>query len=511
MANITYIPPRKNKASNIKIDDVNNNFQSNDVEGALNEVANYSLVKHTDGLIYIKRQDGTLIGTGIEVGGSADLSTLSMSVSGQTLKLLNGNTELSTVAIPTATVTDEQLKVIIQGFVDAGTLIPDGSITLNKTNFLTKTSENLIDVSSFSNSGYGGTNFDEFGANINVFETYINTSVIKELYYRFFRNNVVNDVKINITITCYDENKIFLYKMNDSTGDYTSNFSIVRFLNVENDSLIIGGTQVRSKAIGKVVIPENVKYVKFGIWKPSAMVEAWYSYFLVSSNDITDFDNPSNVTTEVIDGNFSSLVKKINQYHYGKSLAMIGDSLTNWGGGSDKEGFLKIVHDRTGLSTSNLGLAGAMWQQEEGQTQSGVQRVNKIIADNLQYDFYVFLLGTNGGSETDTGENSSNTTTMCGAIRYCMEKIIGHSPTSNILVCLPPQRQEGNEKQKLVNEVIKKIVNYYGVPTLDLYNEGRIIPNTVVPGNGTLSDGLHLSDNGKYFLGNSLAARINLF
>lgn len=39
MANITYIPPRNNKAKNIKIDDTNNNFLSNDVEGVLKELA----------------------------------------------------------------------------------------------------------------------------------------------------------------------------------------------------------------------------------------------------------------------------------------------------------------------------------------------------------------------------------------------------------------------------------------------------------------------------------------
>ena len=41
---IAYIPPRNNKAKNIKIDDVDNNFQSNNVEGALNEV--YQKVKN---------------------------------------------------------------------------------------------------------------------------------------------------------------------------------------------------------------------------------------------------------------------------------------------------------------------------------------------------------------------------------------------------------------------------------------------------------------------------------
>lgn len=41
---ITYVPPRNNKAKNIKIDDVDNNFQSNDVESALNEI--YQKVKN---------------------------------------------------------------------------------------------------------------------------------------------------------------------------------------------------------------------------------------------------------------------------------------------------------------------------------------------------------------------------------------------------------------------------------------------------------------------------------
>lgn len=35
---ITYVPPKNNKAKNIKLDDVDNNFQSNDVEGALKEL-----------------------------------------------------------------------------------------------------------------------------------------------------------------------------------------------------------------------------------------------------------------------------------------------------------------------------------------------------------------------------------------------------------------------------------------------------------------------------------------
>lgn len=86
-------------------------------------IANLSLVKHTDGKVYIKKQDGTLLGTGIEISGSnADLSKITMSMDGQTLKLMNDGTQIATVEIPTAVVTDEQLTSIIQSKIDDGSL-----------------------------------------------------------------------------------------------------------------------------------------------------------------------------------------------------------------------------------------------------------------------------------------------------------------------------------------------------------------------------------------------------
>lgn len=101
------------------------------------DIANYSLIKHTDGKVYIKKQDGTLIGDGIEIGGSdVDLSKITMSMSGQTLKLMNDGNQIATVEIPTATVTDEQLTSIIQSKIDDGTLsaltIDDNSISYSK-------------------------------------------------------------------------------------------------------------------------------------------------------------------------------------------------------------------------------------------------------------------------------------------------------------------------------------------------------------------------------------------
>ena len=141
---------------------------SKEVVGAINEVntqfkdiANLSLTKHSDGKVYIKKQDGTLIGDGIEIGGSdVDLSKITMSMSGQTLKLMNDGTQIATVEIPTAVVTDEQLTSIIQSKIDDGTItnmtIPDDSITTKKLNIAPKV-VNIITNPDFSNGTTGYT------------------------------------------------------------------------------------------------------------------------------------------------------------------------------------------------------------------------------------------------------------------------------------------------------------------------------------------------------------------
>ena len=127
------------------IDDVNittdKTWSSSKIDSQFKDIANLSLVKHTDGKVYIKKQDGTLIGDGIEIGGSdVDLSKITMSMSGQTLKLMNDGTQIATVEIPTAVVTDEQLTNIIQSKIDDGTLtsLTLGDNSVNTSNIQDK-------------------------------------------------------------------------------------------------------------------------------------------------------------------------------------------------------------------------------------------------------------------------------------------------------------------------------------------------------------------------------------
>lgn len=88
-----------------------------EISSQFKDIANLSLIKHTDGKVYIKKQDGTLLGDGIEVGNDTDLSKITMSMSGQTLKLMNDGTQIATVEIPTVTISDSQVNNAVNSYL----------------------------------------------------------------------------------------------------------------------------------------------------------------------------------------------------------------------------------------------------------------------------------------------------------------------------------------------------------------------------------------------------------
>ena len=646
-----------------------------DVSSQCKDIANLSLTKHTDGKIYIKKQDGTLLGDGIEVGGSVDLSKITMSMSGQTLKLMNDGIQITSVEIPTAVVTDEQLTNIIQAKIDDGTLtnmlIADNSITPQKTDFFNVTDNtNSVIETTWGDGGYlakksdylepldemylcvdapsgGGnevqilfydssktlistyTSDDDFyakyretiftggssgndskarkvtfklpikelkpegtsyiaiisrllqtddtpqlkttlnnkpgkyislndkynndliknidisntnfktisntsllnykkvainssdfpGVNMLYFTDYIDTSVNKDIYIRFAINTTIQIIDFS-DVALYDENKQYIKTIYANPGSDTSkeqaNFAVIyNDMNGEANKELENGEKVKTITIIKLTVPDEAKYIRFG--NINLYVKEYsklWNFLYVSYEPITNTHRMADSYNVEINTDFKELVNECINEKPEKTMCCIGDSLTDWGGGNDSSsGFLKVVHDKTNVMTINRGHAGAWWQIQNNDESltgtSAVNRVDCIVANNEKFDLYCFIMGSNAGSNTDTGETSSNKTTMCGAIRYCMEKLKAFDPTGHILVCLPPQRAEGNANQKLVNDVIKKIVeDEYSVRTLDLYRHSGVVPNTTIADINYLSDGLHLGERGQMAIGNTLASEI---
>ena len=205
-------------------------YSRKEIDAQFKDIANYSLAKHTDGKVYIKKQDGTLLGDGIEISGrDVDLSKITMSMSGQTLKLMNDGTQVATVEIPTAVVTDEQLTSIIQAKIDDGTLtslslgddsvatnnIQDEAITPNKTNFFKEEYKNIAYKTNWKTIEW---DVCDDGKNLGYESTYSDfINVSKDIIYiksmpSVYGSSINDESGRTLVVGCYDSNNAFLGK-----------------------------------------------------------------------------------------------------------------------------------------------------------------------------------------------------------------------------------------------------------------------------------------------------------
>ena len=292
------------------IDGVNKKVANNSSQ--IKEIENYSLVKHTDGKVYIKKQDGTLLGTGVEVGGNTDLSKVTMSMEGQTLKLLNNGTQIATVKIPTATVTDEQLTAIIQSKIDDGTLssmslgegavkeinVEDGAITPNKTNFFKEEYTNLLHGLTWSNTGFSGTDQSIFGSNYFVSD-YVSTN-----------KSILHTISPKMN-TAYGG--AYIGKM----ACYGSDKSYLGFATISNASNISGTSQNPGhRWIEEFTLLDNTAYVRIGFSKSHGndnynLLADNLALTIISYNEVTIDSDPNERIFTVSENYLQSLIDAI--------------------------------------------------------------------------------------------------------------------------------------------------------------------------------------------------------
>lgn len=77
------------------------------------DITNLSLAIGDDGLLYIKKQTGTLIGTGVKV--NTDLSNITMSLNANTLILSNNGTQIASVDLPSSVSDADVSNLITKG------------------------------------------------------------------------------------------------------------------------------------------------------------------------------------------------------------------------------------------------------------------------------------------------------------------------------------------------------------------------------------------------------------
>ena len=218
-----------------------------------------------------------------------------------------------------------------------------------------------------------------------------------------------------------------------------------------------------------------------------------------------------------------SIVSPLN----GLKWCALGDSLTDWGGGNcdignDADfGFITQIMRETGIIGTNKGYAGGHWTSDANETDgytasSAVKNVNDIINGNVDYDIVTIAYGTNSDTNGDgTVEDVADQyATMCGAIKWCIEKLITWKPSLQIGIILPPQRADmgtsGNISMRTRGDLIKSVAELYSIPCCDMWRESGINTMTYKTTNSEgeevdayyyLSDGLHLGGENRDYNG----------
>lgn len=424
--------------------------------------------------------------------------------------------------------------------------IDNVSIDFEKINIYK--SNKIIDFRKKKRTGFNTKLAGIYGSNKNLYGGFVDVSINKTIYSKYAISNKVSINYIPFSFGCYDADKNLLYLssgfsaegVKDNTGvigtPIASTYTINGLENATEET-------VYCMCIQKITFPEEVKYVVFSD-SVSYAVASYQSfdskYFCIGFELIDDLYLTNDKYYNGINPTLKNIISEIAQIKNTenkepKRLACIGDSLTNWGGGDDSNnGFLKPIYEKLGINITNLGRAGETWEiskPSDGSTAdiknvtgtSAIGRVNKIVADNIGYDYILFFMGANTKDNGTLQSLSTDPYTMCGAMKYCLETIMRTFPKTIIGVILPPMRVEdshnieGKSTMETKGEMMKTIANYYSVPVFDTYHESQIVAGNVVVvdgkpngGNGSLSDGLHLGEIGIYHLGRKLSNWVSM-
>ena len=424
--------------------------------------------------------------------------------------------------------------------------IDNVSIDFEKINIYK--SNKIIDFRKKKRTGFNTKLAGIYGSNKNLYGGFVDVSINKTIYSKYAISNKISINYIPFSFGCYDADKNLLYLssgfsaegVKDNTGvigtPIASTYTINGLENATEET-------VYCMCIQKITFPEEVKYVVFSD-SVSYAVASYQSfdskYFCIGFELIDDLYLTNDKYYNGINPTLKNIISEIAQIKNTenkepKRLACIGDSLTNWGGGDDSNnGFLKPIYEKLGINITNLGRAGETWEiskPSDGSTAdiknvtgtSAIGRVNKIVADNIGYDYILFFMGANTKDNGTLQSLSTDPYTMCGAMKYCLETIMRTFPKTIIGVILPPMRVEdshnieGKSTMETKGEMMKTIANYYSVPVFDTYHESQIVAGNVVVvdgkpdgGNGSLSDGLHLGEIGIYHLGRKLSNWVSM-
>ena len=375
---------------------------------------------------------------------------------------------------------------------DSMTKLEDGSITMNKTDFISaKEAINFIEQyrDTFNSWNYNIFPLLDTMPKDNV-EFWIVTTENKQndsgvqcvIYFEDYRNvNILPVEKTQITvddITYYIRHWKFSY-----------NHDVCKRWGFGNNVMLD-----TSQIVYWTDTPVDEEFLRNNGKTYSSNAD-----FKKIVSDITN-EQMEGIKKEVLDSandEIAGMAIKINPI-YGKHIWMVGDSNTQY----NLSGIQSLFEDEYGCTFTSYATAGYPWGTENGENttdNSAVGQLNQICAqaENVESEIFdedkhifLFMMGTNA---TSGGSGSASTvddvSTCYGAMNYCFNKISRYARAGNAVGVIIPLEINATDKENQI-ALCKK----YAIPYIDLMTEARIYQDN---GKNYITDGgNHMAGNG---------------
>lgn len=219
------------------------------------DIANLSLALGKDGLLYIKKQDGTLIGTGVKVNNDTDLSKVTMQINGNTLILLNNGSQIASVDL---------YKIVKRGVTEN---TYDTLGTTNKTiiGAINEICNNVRDIPALFTTEQTDDYYKIKYNNIVIATIPLNsTSPNPPSVTKYTITNNLSHATNSNSITSIEENSSYSATISANSNYKIKTVTVTMYGTDITNDVYSGGKIIIPRVIGNIVITVTTEYVSSG-------------------------------------------------------------------------------------------------------------------------------------------------------------------------------------------------------------------------------------------------------
>lgn len=303
----------------------------------------------------------------------------------------------------------------------------------------------------------------------------IRSNYIKEDGINYDSESIIAKIPIeqNTKYYLYRESELYT-RGHDSIGFYNSNSELL------NTVLLSSLTEIQSlegKTFVEFTTPQNASFVVFNV-----KLSIWY-------NDLSKIILSKYLSSYELYGSDIALREKVAQIKditpalenrlNNKSWLTLGDSITALTFRSTIN-YHDYISERTGITVTNEGISGIGYVNKYDVNKNICDLIDELTGEE-DYDYITIFAGTNDRNFTLGDMNSTDKTTIYGAIKYCVTELINKFPNKKIGLLTPLPRSSNygtdeNDKLYQITKAIIEIGNYYSIPVLNQYINSGLRP-----------------------------------